>query len=236
MVSGRYKNIEKTFFRWSQMVLTQCDSLAVFWKSKWLKTSARKRQDCPWQCDFPYSALHVKVVRNSRQTRVNGCAVLCCCAVLLCCGVLCYVAVVCVCGAARWKLHVINVHVGVTIFAHFSRKTHYLPWCLLFEAFDLPQWFHVFLLLVAVSSTFRDNKPYLRCEIGRACCLEKCLKQLREAKKHETIVEGQRLRKTNIMEGNAFFSRKCAKKSVESLGDTDVQIVLYIPFSLFHSG
>ena len=35
------------------------------------------------------------------QTRVNGCAVLCCCAVLLCCGVLCCVAVGCVCGAAR---------------------------------------------------------------------------------------------------------------------------------------
>ena len=72
---------------------------------------------------------------------------------------------------------------------------HSLSMCRLFEAFDLPQWLHVFLLLVAVSSTFRDFKSYLRCEIGRACCLEKCLKQLREAKKHEVIVEGQRLRK-----------------------------------------
>ena len=69
-----------------------------------------------------------------------------------------------------------------------------------------------FLLLAAVSSTFRDNKPYLRCEIGRACCLEKCLKQPREAKKHEIIVEGQRLRKANIMEGNAFFLEKMSKK------------------------
>ena len=36
---------------------------------------------------------------------------------------------------------------------------------LLFEAFDLPQWFHVcFLLLVAVSSTFAAVKPYLMCK------------------------------------------------------------------------
>ena len=54
--------------------------------------------------------------------------------------------------------------------------------CLLFEAFDLPQWFHVFLLLVAVSSTFRDFKPYIFHISRRACCPEKCLKQLREAK------------------------------------------------------
>ena len=42
-------------------------------------------------------------------------------------------------------------------------------------------------------------------------------------KKHEVIVEGQRLRKANIMEGNAFFLEKMSKQSVESLGDTDVQ-------------
>ena len=35
----------------------------------------------------------------------------------------------------------------------------YVPRCVLVEAFDLPQWFHVFLLLVAVSSTFADFKP-----------------------------------------------------------------------------
>ena len=58
----------------------------------------------------------------------------------------------------------------------------------------------------------------------------------RSKKKHEIIVEGQRLRKANIMEGNAFFLEKISKNSVESLGDTDVQIVLYILLSLFHSG
>ena len=31
------------------------------------------------------------------------------------------------------------------------------------------------------------------------------------------------------MEGNEFFLEKMSKNSVESLGDTDVQIVLYIP-------
>ena len=106
------QKIEKNifcFFRWSQMVPTQCDSLAVFRKSKWSETSARKRQNCPWQCDFPYSPLHVKVVRNSRPTRVNGCAVLCCCAVLWsavlrCCGV-------CVCVWCRRH-----------VFAHFPEK------------------------------------------------------------------------------------------------------------------
>ena len=39
-----------------------------------------------------------------------------------------------------------------------------------------------FLLLEAVSSTFRDFKPYLFHISSRVCCLEKCLKQLREAK------------------------------------------------------
>ena len=32
------------------------------------------------------------------------------------------------------------------------------------------------------------------------------------------------------------FLEKMSKQSVESLGDADVQIVLYIPLSLFHSG
>ena len=32
------------------------------------------------------------------------------------------------------------------------------------------------------------------------------------------------------------FSRENEQKSVESLADTEVQIVLYIPLSLFHSG
>ena len=35
------------------------------------------------------------------------------------------------------------------------------------------------------------------------------------------------------MESNAFFLEKMSKKSVESRGDTDVQIVRYIPLSLF---
>ena len=39
-----------------------------------------------------------------------------------------------------------------------------------------------FFLIVAVSSTFRDLKPYLFHISSRAWSLEKCLKQLREAK------------------------------------------------------
>ena len=115
-----------------------------------------------------------------------------CCAVV-CCGVL-------------WG-------VGVTFFVHFLTKKR-----ITFHdvCFSKPLTFHndfmFFLLLAAVSSTVRDNKPYLRCEMCRACCLEKCLKQLREAKIHEIIVEGQRLRKADIMEGNSFFREKMSKK------------------------
>ena len=53
-------------------------------------------------------------------------------------------------------------HVGVFFcsFSHekFSLKHVLSMVCVLFEAFDLPQWFHVFLLFVAVSSTFSDFK------------------------------------------------------------------------------
>ena len=55
-------------------------------------------------------------------------------------------------------------------------------------------------------------------------------------KNMKSLWKGQRLRKANIMEGNAFFLEKMSKNSVESLGDTDVQIVLYIPLSTFPSG
>ena len=45
-------------------------------------------------------------------------------------------------------------------------------------------------------------------DISRSAADCDIVEQLREAKKHEVIVEGQRLRRANIMEGNAFFSRK----------------------------
>ena len=57
----------------------------------------------------------------------------------------------------------VHVHVGVTHFAHFSRKNAvwntYLPWCVLFQAFDLPQWFNVpFLIQVQTwQTTQREN-------------------------------------------------------------------------------
>ena len=48
----------------------------------------------------------------------------------------------------------------------------------------------------------------------KQCSLKsrKCLKQLRETKWHETIVEGQRLRKADIMEKTSFFHDKMSKK------------------------
>ena len=99
---------------------------------------------------------------------------------------------------------------------------------MLFEAFDLPQWFHVVLLLVAVFMHF------LKIQATTQVGLE--VSGNSKSQKHKTVVEGQRLRKANIMEGNAFFLENMSKKSVESRGDTDVRIVLFIPFSLFHSG
>ena len=54
--------------------------------------------------------------------------------------------------------------------------------CLLFEEFDLPQWYHVFLLLVAAASTFRDFKLHPFHMSSRARSLKKFLQQLREAK------------------------------------------------------
>ena len=56
-----------------------------------------------------------------------------------------------------------------------------------------------FSLLVAVSSTFADFKPFLMCTRYVALQLQKCLKQLQEAKKQETIVEGERLRIADIL-------------------------------------
>ena len=52
-----------------------------------------------------------------------------------------------------------------------------------------------FLLLVVVSSTFRDIMLHLFHKSSRSWSLGKCLKHLREAKNHETIVEGQRAKR-----------------------------------------
>ena len=77
-------------------------------------------------------------------------------------------SVVCVrCGVARWKppcvdskrhrvywhhahmlKHMCDVHVGVIVLLIFSRENAiwntYVPWYVLFKAFDFPRWFHVF--------------------------------------------------------------------------------------------
>ena len=55
-----------------------------------------------------------------------------------------------------------------------------------------------FLLLAAVSSTFRDNKPYLFHISSRACCLEKSLKQLREAKNMKPLWKVKGFEKQDI--------------------------------------
>ena len=48
-----------------------------------------------------------------------------------------------------------------------AAQNSYFPWCLLFEASDLPQWFHVFFFFhfVAVSSIFRDLQATILLQI-----------------------------------------------------------------------
>ena len=134
-------------------------------------------------------ALNVNVDGNSRQARVNGrsdcvgvlCRAVVCCAVS-CCGVLCcgvvWCGVVC-CGCRRH------------FFAHFLRKKR-----ITFHdvCFSKPLTFHNDFMFFCLSQLFQalfetTSPTYFTSQVG-ACCLEKCLKQLRQAKKHEIIVEG----------------------------------------------
>ena len=55
----------------------------------------------------------------------------------------------------------------VSLFAHFSRRN---VMCTVREAFDLPQWYHVFWLLVAVATTFADFKSLQLRPTERGTC------------------------------------------------------------------
>ena len=94
-------------------------------------------------------ALNVNVDGNSRQARVNGRSD--CVGVLWsCCGVLCCAVLWCA------------VDVGVTFFLLiFSRKNALPSMMFAFRSLWPSTMISCFLLLAAVSSTFRDNKPYL---------------------------------------------------------------------------
>ena len=125
-----------------------------------------------------------------------------CCAVLLCCAVECCVVLLwCVCVWCR-----------VTFFCSFSREKR-----ITFQdvRFSKPLTFHndfMFFCFSQCSKHFSRLQAYLFHISGRACCLEKCLKQLREEKKHEIIVEGQRLRKRTSWKVMRF-SRENEQKS-----------------------
>ena len=95
----------------------------------------------------------------------------------------------------------IHVHVGVTVLliSHEETKSgtrtfHDVCCSKLLTFHDS----FLFLLLVAISSTLADFKPFLMCT---RCSLKstKCFRQLREAEKHETIVASQKLRTGDIL-------------------------------------
>ena len=73
------------------MVLTQCDSLAVFWKSKWLKNKREETAGLSMAMRFP---VQCSACQSGEKFKTNAGKRLCC-AVLLCCvAVLCGVCVV----------------------------------------------------------------------------------------------------------------------------------------------
>ena len=113
----KIRNIFFCFFRWCQMVLTQCDSLAVFWKSKWWEfdkrgQTARRNYEshkCSHVCSECQRGWKFKTSAGKRQEWLCWCAVLCCgvlwCAVVWCV-VVCCAVVWCgvLCCAVLWKL------------------------------------------------------------------------------------------------------------------------------------
>ena len=117
--------------------------------------------------------------------------------VLVCCS--CFVGV-CRTHSQDHGIHIhTDVHVGVTLFARFLMKRKTQSRTLTFHdvCFSKPLTFHnvscfFFSLLFPALFYFRTEKWSLKSR--------KCLKQLREEKKHETIVECSRLRKADIME------------------------------------
>ena len=119
-----------------------------------------------------------------------------CCAVLLCCGVLCCVAVGCVCV------------VSASLFCSFSREKR-----ITFQdvRFSKPLTFHNDFMFFASRSCFKHFSRQQALPIShlkQGLLSRKVLETAARSKKHEIIVEGQRLRKANILEGNAFFLRK----------------------------
>ena len=118
------------------------------------------------------------------------------------------VHVVCMCVAHTLKITVyifmqMCVHVDVTLFAQFSKKkkrsgTHSFHDICFSKLLTFHNGYFFFLLLVAVLNSFRDFKPYF--DMCNRCSLNsrKVLETATRSEKHETIVEGQRLRKADI--------------------------------------
>ena len=136
-VSGTYKTVEKKtffcFFRWSQMVPTQCDSLGGVLKVKVVENKREETAGLSMAMRFP---VQCSACQSGETFKTNAGKRLCC-AVLLCCiavqwsavlwsAVLCCCAVEC-CAVLLWGVCG-ALHVGRHFFLLiFSRKTHYLP-------------------------------------------------------------------------------------------------------------
>ena len=84
----------------------------------------------------------------------------------------------------------------------------YVPCCVLFEAFDLPQWFHVVLLLVAVSSTFADFKPLQLRPTGEEHVNNKILATTMHVQCVVRNQEGQRKATGQCLLSNSYYPLK----------------------------
>ena len=136
-------------------------------------------------------------------------------------GVLLVCLVVCGCGVShtlsrsRYIYIHIDVHVGVTLFARFlmkkrqSRTLTFHDVCFS-KPFHLPQRFHVICFSLLFQALLEVLLEVL-----------KMLETATRGKKHETMVEGQRLRKADIMESKC--SKKTSKKS-----DADLYMHIYM--------
>ena len=132
--------------------------------------------------------------------------------VILCCLVLCRVVscpcpCVCLSCASLWLFVCLFVCPSLSAVAGMSAFRSLWPSTMV----------SCFLLLVSVSSTFRDVKSYLICGIGRTWSLEKCLKQLREVKNMKPLWKVKDFEKSVPWQESVpdfvFFSGKNSKKS-----------------------
>ena len=135
------------------------------------------------------------------------------------------------CGSL--KTSVIAAHIGVTFFAHFPREKRSLE-----HLRSMMSAFRSLSPSTMVSCVFASRscfKHFSRLQglldLYKRCSLksQKVLETATRSTKHETIEEGQRLRKADIMDSKCsglrfFFSDKCAKRVTPTCTSTCICI------------